>query len=178
MTTVQRKQWPPLVRSALLVLCTLFIPSTARADAPRLVEKQVQEEINTVHGKLEIHRSEFEDSSSQYQFTLDGKIVTTLPVNQMMSLEARYPEKGPVRVVLVNLPTGGSGCPAFFQILEVKDDGGTALSKKFGNCSDNVRTSFTNGVLRVDISKIGGAKAETWLYQNGKLTQAARAARK
>ena len=137
-----------------------------------------EHELLTIHGKLEIQRVDSRQNMYEHQLILDGKSAGVETEYGMVSIAASYPEAGPARLVLLELDSGGSGCPAFFKVLEIKDNGSTTRSKEFGNCSPLAHPSFTDGVLRIDIPKIGGAKAESWRYQNGKLSKLTQTRRK
>lgn len=154
-------------------------PAAVQAqELPSVRQDIVDAELPTIRGKLELHRLDLEDGSYMYQLTLEGKVLYTEPEDQSVYIDASYPKTDPVRVVLLRLPTGGNACPAFYSVLEIKDNGGTVRSKKFGNCVDDARSSFTHGVLRVDFRKAGRAAAESWTYQNGTLSKVSSTRRK
>ena len=141
------------------------------APPPAAPELRTDSKVVTTHGKLEIQRVESDEFASAYQLKLNGKVVGAETGNSIVAIAASYPEKEPARLVLLELGSGGSGCPAFFKVLEIKADGSTVRSKEFGNCSPMARPSFSKGVLRIDIPKIGGAPAQAWRYQDGKLSK-------
>jgi hypothetical protein len=160
---------PPLTWMAAVSIVTLAAISHARG--PRASPVRRDHEVTTIRGKLEIQGIVSGPSMGQHQLTLDGKVTSVETEYGSVSIAASYPENAPARIVLLELSTGGSGCPSFYKVLEVKDDGSTVRSKEFGNCSPMARPSFVEGVLRVDIPKIGGAKAEAWHYKDGKLSK-------
>jgi hypothetical protein len=158
----------------VVVMWVVALAAAAQAkDLRTVADKDLEEKVTTIRGTLELYRLEFEDGDHAYQIALDGKALYEEKEYHIVAIAGSYPETGPARVVLLELTTGGSGCPMLYKVVEVKDDGSAVRSKQFGNCA-MARTSFTDGVLRIDIPKIGGAAAESWRYQNGKLSKAPR----
>jgi len=171
MASLSRNLCSALVHAATLILVLVFAPAAQAKDLRTVVDKRLEGTVPTVHGTLELYRLEFEDGDRTYQIALDGKARYEENEYHIVEIAASYPEKEPARVMLLELVTGGSGCPMLYKVLEVKDDGSTVRTKEFGNCA-MAHPSFTDGVLRIDIPKIGGAAAESWRYQNGKLSKA------
>ncbi len=161
-----------------LVLAAALATAAAAAAqdaAPRAVrEKRAQAEVATIAGPLRVCRIDFEDGGHTNQVSLAAKPLFEEPEDESVSISASHPEKGPARVVLLQLNTGGSGCPSFYAVVEIKDDGRTLRSKRFGNCSPLARSSYAAGVLRIDIPRIGGAAPQSWRYRSGKLSKAVR----
>lgn len=72
--------------------------------------------------------------------------------------------------IIVEITTGGSGCPAFFRVLDPNNEQ-NQLTKEFGTCSDSPRiTESKNGLIlsfptrETDINRV-------WKYANGVLTE-------
>ncbi|MFL5359088.1 hypothetical protein [Archangium sp.] len=168
-----RSRYGALVH-AVAAIWLVALAAPAQAQGTRAVrEKRSQAEVATVRGTLEVYRLDFEDGGHTNQLSLAGKVLFEEPAYESLSITASYPEPGPARVVLLELSSGGTGCPSFYKVIELKDDGSAVRSKKFGNCSPLAQPSFTDGALLINIPKIGGAAAQSWRYQNGKLSKAA-----
>ncbi len=157
-----------LIRAAAVMGMVAFA-ATAHAEGPLVGSKRMEEGVLTIRGRFEVYRLALANGREKNQITLDGKVLDE-PGYEVISIAASYPEKGPARVVLLELTTGGSGCPAFYQVVEIKEDGSVLRSEEFGNCSPKARPSFTRGVLRIDLPRIAGATAESWRYQDGMLS--------
>jgi len=164
---------PPPVRFLVALTLASAAASAAQVAAPRAVrEKRSQAEVPTIAGSLQVCRVDYEDGGHTNQVSLAGRPLFEEAEDESVSIAAAHPEKGPARVVLLQLNTGGSGCPSFYQVVEVKDDGAAVRSPRFGNCSPLARSSYVGAVLRIDIPKIGGAAAQSWSYSDGKLAKA------
>lgn len=160
--------------SRVALLWVLGLSSLAQAQAPRVVVDGVEAQVLTAHGPFEVHRLQFDEGRDSFQLVLNGKVIGTETRYEAVSLSIRLPDKGPARFVLLELTTGGSGCLAFFKLIEIADDGRAIQSKEFGNCGNRARMSFTRGELRVDVLKAGGAPAQSWRYKDGRLSKASR----
>jgi hypothetical protein len=165
----QRRQgaWP---RTAL-VMWTLAVSAMARAQQPQVVQTRSMGQVMTIRGTLELSRSDFEEGGFTVQTVLNDKVIYTERENVSLGIDTSYPKEGPARLILLEVPSGGTACPSFYRVLEIKDDGSTVRSKTFGNCGNNARSSFTQGVLRIDFPKAGRAAPESWTYQNGTLSK-------
>jgi hypothetical protein len=84
---------------------------------------------------------------------------------------AREPKEEAARLLPIELGTGGSGCPAFHRVLDVKSTGEVTASAPFGNCSPLARARWEGGAWIVDLPRIGGAAAESWTYSGGALSK-------
>lgn len=173
MVLLNRSRCSALLHAATMLV--VLVACTARAQLIQVphevTEKNLEETVATVGGSLELYRVEFDDGARAFQFVLKGKEVHQETKYDVVSIAFRHPSEGPARVMLLELTTGGSGCPMLYRVLEVKDNGSIVRSKEFGNCA-MAKTSVTNGALLIDLPKIGGAAAQSWRYQNGKLSKA------
>ena len=155
-----------------VVMWVVALATVAQAkNARTVVKKDLEEKVPTIRGTLELQRVEFEDGDHAFQLALEGKTVAEETEYHVVAIAGRHPEPGPARVVLLELTTGGSGCPMLYKVFEVKDNGKTVRSEEFGNCA-MAKSSFKDGVLHIDLPKSRGAAAESWRYQNGKLSKA------
>ena len=141
--------------SRVALLWVLGLSSLAQAQAPRVAEDRVEAQVSTAHGQFEIRRLQFDEGRGPFQLVLNGKVIGTETEYEVVST-THLPDKGPARFVLLELTTGGSGCLAFFKLIEIADDGRAIQSKEFGNCGNRARMGFTRGELRVDVLKAGG----------------------
>lgn len=173
MALLNRSRRSALVHVAVAIWVVAFAASaSAQTKDPRAVQaRSLEEKVATIRGALELYRLDLEDGGHKYQLALEGKPLYEERGHHTVSINASYPEGGPARVVLLELGSGGTGCPAFFKVVEVKDDGSTVRSKQFGTCSPMAQSSFKDGVLHITIPKAGGG-TESWRYQKGKLSKA------
>jgi len=148
-----------------VILAVAGVPAVCAREDPLGLE-----EIKTAHGLLEISVVESSEGRKTFKLLLAGKLVAEERGLYSVSIAAAHPRDNP-RMVLLLLGSGGTGCPAQFKVLEVMPGGEARLSEKFGNCSDLFDTKWQDSAWRIDIPKIGGAAAQSWLYRDIKLTR-------
>jgi len=132
------------------------------------------QEIATVAGRLEIaDKEELPSGSYAHRVLLKGKVIAELVGNNSVFFEDAYPDDKNARLVLLALGTGGSSCPNYFQILEIKPNGSTLLTDKFGTCSEEYEANYRDGVWEISIPPFvdNPRKWERWQYCSGKLTK-------
>jgi hypothetical protein len=130
------------------------------------VSVRVADEAETVGGTLQVLRV-----ARRHRVTLAGRTVLEDRESGTVAIVARDPKDGPARLLLLELGTGGSGCPAFHRVLEVTGAGRVTASEPFGNCSPLARAHAEGDAWIVDLPAIGGAPAESWSYSGGALAQ-------
>lgn len=145
-----------------LALSVLLVGGLGGGDAT----VRVQDEVETVGGTLQVARV-----ARRYRLTLAGRTVLEDRESGTVAIVAREPKDGPARLLLLELGTGGSGCPAFHRVLDVTGAGQVTASPPFGNCSPLARTRREGDAWIVDLPAIGGAAAESWAYENGALAK-------
>ena len=152
----------------------LLIPLTlAFIILPVCAETTVEGEIHTVRGKLEVLREvKSPDSFPDYRVVIDGQTVIESD-SQIKSIVASYPENAPAKLILIQIVSGGSGCPYSHSVIEVKEIGKVIVS-------DGIESCFLiagKPVLKTDgwvihFYPAGGLYTDTWIYQNGKVFEA------
>ena len=160
----------PLFLLATAVLSGL---SLGYASAYADVKTEVEEEAKTVNGVLQVLRETEDGRRFKYVVMLQGKVLVEKD-SQIKSIKSVYPNKTAARLILLEIITGGSGCPAHYRVVEIKADGGANVTNEFGICSDLAKTAYENGAWRIDLPRFGGASAASWFYRDGKLTKVER----
>jgi hypothetical protein len=145
---------------ALALLAVLVGLAAGDADV------RVADEVETVGGTLRVARE-----SRLHRVTLGGRTVLEDRESGTVAIVAREPKEGPARLLLLELGTGGSGCPAFHRVLDVTAAGQVTASASFGNCSPLARARWEGGAWIVDLPRFGGAAAESWTYADGALSK-------
>lgn len=148
-----------------VVLAVAGVPAVCAREEPLGLE-----EIKTAQGLLEISAVESPEGRKTFKLLLAGKLVAEERGLYSVSIAAAHPRDNP-RMVLLLLGSGGTGCPAQFKVLEVMPRGEARLSEKFGNCSDLFDARWQGGAWHIDIPRIGGAAAQSWLYRDVSLTR-------
>ncbi|WP_237057094.1 hypothetical protein [Microbulbifer sediminum] len=72
--------------------------------------------------------------------------------------------------LVVQVTTGGSGCPAFFRILD-PDKEQNRLTEEFGTCSDAPSVSESGNSLIFTFPTHEPSVNRTWKYENGVLSE-------
>jgi hypothetical protein len=155
-----------------LLLGAAATPLPAGGPSPVRAER-IRARVETMAGELQVVRVEFESGRHVHRLVFGGAVAFEDRESQSVAVAARHPENAPAQVVLLRLTTGGSGCPAFFMVVQAREDGSLAHTDRFGNCSPRARTRFEAGVLHIDLPRAGGAAAESWRYRGGTLERTA-----
>ena len=161
----------PVGPLAVTLLAPLMLAACSGPGASALDEGMLARQVTTAQGPLKITRQPGPDGGKIFQITLGSKVIAEEREFSSVYIEAVHPRDKEPALVLLGLGTGGSGCPGYFKIVELTAASGPRITDKFGNCSDVFSTSWENGGWRVDIPKIGGAEAQSWLYRDGTLTR-------
>lgn len=132
---------------------------------PAAPSGETVETAETVGGQLTIVK----EDELQFKVYLNGKPIIEEKGFLRLSLRAKFPESGRARIVLLELDTGGTGCPAYFRIIELDNRGLASNSDQFGNCSDEPTIQFDGKALLMGFSPFGHAARAVWSYRDGKL---------
>ncbi|MDH5778181.1 MAG: hypothetical protein OEZ33_08215 [Gammaproteobacteria bacterium] len=124
----------------------------------------VEHEVDTIRGRLQIVKKPTElEYFPDYGLVLGGREIIPFSPEKLKLIGA-YPKKKPLYFV-VQVLTGGSGCPAYYKVLDTSQVE-TILKETFANCSDIIQVKHVeNGRLMLTI---GG---EYWTYENNSLTK-------
>ena len=160
------------VSIAVLFLLGMFAMTTM--GLVNAMENVPPEKLGTVAGPFEIGKKEElpPPDFSKHKLLLSGKVIAELR-DEFVDIEDAYPDATKAKLILLGLGTGGSGCPGFFRVLEIKPDGNTILTDKFGTCSDVFKTAYRDGTWDISVAAFTEQRGEWehWQYRDGKLTQ-------
>ncbi|MGL5307606.1 MAG: hypothetical protein ACRC9Y_15965 [Aeromonas veronii] len=122
-----------------------FQPKLAKAPAGFTVRKN--DEVNfdvLLNGELLTHHDSYASVDVAHQFAIQGG-----------------------QVALIELFTGGVGCPVLYQLVVARQDSPTMISTEFGTCSDQGKLSpDTNGFTL----NLPGNPSERWAWDASSLT--------
>lgn len=80
-----------------------------------------------------------------------------------LSVAWRQPERGPATLVVIQVDSGGTACPAMYRLIDLSRPQ-RFVSPKFGNCSDVPRFEQAGGVLYIVFPPYRRAAAERYRY--------------
>lgn len=108
--------------------------------------------------------------SRDYILKYNGKSVLRLVDSEyfIIDLKKAFTIKGD-KVVLLELNTGGTACPALYTFVTVKSDGTAKKTEEFGTCSDLVEVFRQADTVIVKMPKLQGTGKETYIYKDGNL---------
>ena len=99
---------------------------------------------------------------------------------RMMVPEGRTPAAPLGSIALLKLVSGGSGCPAYFRVVELTSDGASFITEEFGTCAEwpeavwfdaggAMRMRFFDYAKASDRSEPGFREEPptTWIYRTG-----------
>ncbi len=122
-----------------------FQPKLAQASAGFTVRKN--DEVNfdvLLNGELLTHHDSYAGVDVAHQFAIQGG-----------------------QVALIELFSGGVGCPVLYQLVVARQDSPTMISSEFGTCSDQGKLSpDTNGFTL----NLPGNPSERWVWDASSLT--------
>jgi hypothetical protein len=128
-------------------------------------QTQVLREVSTGgSGLLQVWETSGKTALQRW-VTLGDKILLA-PRTDGIDIEAVYPPAGPARLVLLSI-NGRIACEMSFVVVEIDANGLATVSKEFGNCSRDVEVTGDASAWRVSIQN--GARADAWIYGDGKL---------
>jgi hypothetical protein len=153
---------------ASVLLLVFALSSSAAVPAMRFLTVMYLDSVNTPAGLLEIVKDKDAEYST-FNIVLAGKRIGQ--VVGPSSIHAVYPNPQSARLVLIGSEAGGSGCPLFYALVEIRDKGTPIVPDSFGNCNaiDDIR--FKQDAWHFRMPGPGNLPPETWVYHNGKITK-------
>lgn len=93
---------------------------------------------------------------------LDGQLISTVNDYYTASIKQEFPTKNG-KIALIQLSTGGTGCPALFMLAIARVDAQALLTPSFGSCSDipDITTKGENIFM-----SFPGNPDENWVWDN------------
>jgi len=143
-------------------------------------------EVNTIRGKLQVlQRFSVAGEGDSQRILLDGQQIVRQVGYLSIEIDAVYPSQSAARLILLALNTGGTGCPSYYKVLEIHEDGQITLTEEFGNCWERAMTLkhpvyklqenpiYKDGAWRIGLPATVGAakgKIDWYVYRDGKVT--------
>ena len=112
----------------ILALCATGSRATARED-------KVEESVLTGAGSLDIVRVGGEDDLN-WELRLGRKTLQSMEGASFVHFVAHFMQLNMGEVVVVTVNSGGTACPAQFQVVRIVESG-AQVSKEFGDCADS-----------------------------------------
>jgi hypothetical protein len=127
---VRRRLHTRLLSCALLALALCVTSASAAAR-----QEKVEESVLTGAGSLDIVRLGGEDEL-KWELRLGKKTLRKMDDASFIHFVAHFMQLNMGEVVVVSVNSGGTACPAQFQVVRVVE-GGAQVSEEFGDCSDS-----------------------------------------
>jgi hypothetical protein len=112
----------------LLALCATGSSASARED-------KVEESVLTGAGSLDIVRVGGEDDLN-WELRLGRKTLQSMEGASFVHFVAHFMQLNMGEVVVVSVNSGGTACPAQFQVVRIVESG-AQVSEEFGDCADS-----------------------------------------
>jgi hypothetical protein len=112
----------------ILALCATGSSAFARED-------KVEESVLTGAGSLDIVRVGDEDDLN-WELRLGKKTLQSMEGASFVHFVAHFMQLNMGEVVVVSVNSGGTACPAQFQVVRIVENG-AQVSEEFGDCSDS-----------------------------------------
>jgi hypothetical protein len=185
MTNDSRRKSQATRRAArALACCALFTFAAASARAQGGQAGEPLDSLTTKGGVLSIVRVG-EETDLQMELRLGRRKVTDLSGNMYASFVAHFREWGAGELVVMSLGSGGSACPAMFQLVVVGEKGLASVTEEFGDCSDSPTITLQRlpeeqlalrfpGYYRLAQAQEPGFRKPppaTWVYSKGVLRE-------
>ena len=117
--------------------------------------------LHTAAGELRGIQS---PQTQRMQLLLNGKVLLIADdENAFMDVVLLEPIINP-SLLLLRLSSGGAGCPATFQIVDLAVKPKPFVSDELGNCSYEPRLDWNNGKLNMNFERFRYAAAQHWIY--------------
>ena len=155
--TLSQRGW---AFAAAIVAMTLYGQSR---NERKKMEPNVIDSIETTGGTLEI----IETGQYSYKLVLAGKVLASERA-ETLDIAASFPETGTPTLVVLEIGSGGSSCPAMYKVVSAPASLPAQITQAFGTCSDEPELSFRNGVLRMEFPQYLEARPEVWLYDSNR----------
>jgi hypothetical protein len=124
----RRGLYTRLLSCALLALCVTSASAVAR-------QEKIEESVMTGAGSLDIVRIGGEDDLN-WELRLGKKTLRSMEGASFVNFVAHFMQLNMGEVVVVSVNSGGTACPAQFQVVRIVE-GGAKVSEEFGDCSDS-----------------------------------------
>ena len=185
MTNDSRRKSVATGRAALaLACCALFALAAVGARAQGGQAGETVDSLTTKGGTLSVVRVG-EETDLQMELRLGRRKVADLSGNMYVSFVAHFREWGAGELVVMSLGSGGSACPAMFQIVVVGAQGPASVTEEFGDCSDSPTITLQQlpeeqlslrfpGYYRLAEAQEPGFRKPpptTWVYSKGVLRE-------
>jgi hypothetical protein len=171
----------PLCALALLFVCA---PQVFAQKPPLPAQETTVESLLTNAGTLSIVRIG-EDTDLKMELRLKGRKVYDIVDNMSAGFVAQFRTYASGEIVVMSVGSGGSACPAQFQIVHVEGPGKVSITDEFGDCGDSptitlqqlpedqVTLRFQGYYHLSDEQEPGFKKPPptTWVYKRGVLKQ-------
>lgn len=130
MNDARRGLYPRLLSCTLLALALCVMSTRAAAR-----QEKIEESVLTGAGSLDIVRLGDEDEL-KWELRLGKKTLQNMDDVSFIHFVAHFMELNMGEVVVVSVNSGGTACPAQFQLVRIVE-GGAKVSEEFGDCSDS-----------------------------------------
>jgi hypothetical protein len=142
-------------------------------------------EAQTIRGQLQVlQKFGTHGEGNRSRIMLNDHEIARQVGYSSVRIDAIYPDRNAVRLILLALNTGGTGCPAFYKVLEIHEDGKFTLTEEFGTCWERRATKhpiyklkqnpvYENGTWRIGLpAAVGGkqGKLDWYAYRDGNVT--------
>lgn len=124
------------VRVLVLFVCALALPALS-ASGSRAAARQdkVQESVLTSAGSLDLVRIGKEEDL-KWELRLGNKKIQDMEDSEFIHFFAHFMELDMGEIVVIEVNSGGTACPAQFQVVRIVENG-AQVSDEFGDCSDS-----------------------------------------
>lgn len=135
---------------------------------------EMEERVNvaTVAGTLQIE-AKIEDEPSVPEFTLRiaGKQVASYHAVSVDVALRKRSRDGTTEFIVLEIPTGGSGCEVFYRVIQLWRDGRNAISHQIGNCLHYTSAVTRNHTLRLSFPSTRRPRhLDKWIVKDGVAT--------
>ncbi len=134
--------------------------------------------IVTIKGPLSILVSDTQNRSDEmnngFQLMLNGKTLDRPPLalpHDFENIAQVWPQAGPAEVLLISQESGGTACPGYYQIIDLRGET-PFVSDSFSTCSLQIQTEGHGNWLAIKISIMN--RKSQWAhyrYQDRKIEQ-------
>lgn len=164
------------------ILAVVLGTAVAKSDYDVPVNKE--QRLGTVQGERALAEIKSQGSSlpDGVNITLNGVAIGADTENSFYGFEAAYPDASRARLVLLEMATGGSGCPAFYRVIDIPVEGRPMVSESFGSCFEFAAPSrcglvrenpvYRDGAWHIGIGSVAvTGMVDWWVYRDGAVTE-------
>lgn len=166
---------------ALLFACA---PCAFAQKPQQRKEEKTVESLLTNAGTLSIVQIG-EDADMDMELRLEGKKVYEIKDNMTAGFVAQFRTYNSGELIVMTVGSGGTACPAQFQIVHVEGPGKVSVTDEFGDCGDSPTITLQQlpedeltirfqGYYRLSEEQEPGFKKpppSAWVYKKGVLTE-------